>query len=413
MKSIHFTHFPPNVQILMINHSNLVDSNLANLPSSLRKLEVKGNRLKVFPDVSRLAELEDLDLSENDISSLNGGTLPMNLKTLNLSENMISNFSISTWPQHLVELNLSQNRLTNIDTSFDFLIPTCKVDFSYNDFPSVKYNAFTFWLKEGETDGPKIQEMSRLRRFNIPFKMRYERNEPEPVINPPTPVREVRGTTVTTLPPDMDNILGLRRVPALLSTYNDEHNVHASSIQSSVNESVRWLLNSGPVDIPSAMEQYKRCFKPKHWWNLGGWIRYFETSMVLDELFSLRTVHSVHGITCGHLLASIWNVIANHPDRREILDVMQSEISEMGGICFTGRFTKILNCLSGFFPQANITVSNREHMQNRIVQAIKKVQQAHGPNGSTYTEEAKKVVKDILIEFKVPDDEHEAWLDAI
>jgi hypothetical protein len=50
-------------------------------------------------------------------------------------------------------------------------------------------------------------------------------------------------------------------------------------------------------------------------------------------------------------------------------------------------------------------------MQNRMVVAIKTLQDKLGIDA--YKEEARKQIKDILIEFKVPEEDHGAWLDSL
>lgn len=49
-------------------------------------------------------------------------------------------------------------------------------------------------------------------------------------------------------------------------------------------------------------------------------------------------------------------------------------------------------------------------MQNQIAMAVSRAKKKCGDDFQT---EAKKEVQTILIEFKVPEIEHEAWLDAI
>ncbi len=91
---------------------------------------------------------------------------------------------------------------------------------------------------------------------------------------------------------------------------------------------------------------------------------------------------------------------------------MKEEILSIHNICFTGKFTKILNCLSGFISEVEITVSNKEHMQNRIVQTLNNLQKKESDD-TKYTNLAKIAVKEILIEFDVPTEQHDEWLDAI
>lgn len=91
-------------------------------------------------------------------------------------------------------------------------------------------------------------------------------------------------------------------------------------------------------------------------------------------------------------------------------EVLFDELDSSVGVCFTGRFTRTLNALTGFVNEVQIGINSKEQMQNQIAMAIKN---AKNKFHDDFQEEARKEVRKILVEFEVPEAEHEAWLDAI
>jgi hypothetical protein len=79
-------------------------------------------------------------------------------------------------------------------------------------------------------------------------------------------------------------------------------------------------------------------------------------------------------------------------------------------VCFTGRFTRTLNALTGFIEQVQIGIDSREQMGNQIAMAVKRARDKFGADFQT---DARANVKQILVEFEVPEVEQAAWLDAI
>jgi hypothetical protein len=79
-------------------------------------------------------------------------------------------------------------------------------------------------------------------------------------------------------------------------------------------------------------------------------------------------------------------------------------------VCFTGRFTRTLNALTGFIEEVQIGISSGEQMQNQITMAIKRWKDKLGDD---FQPKAREEVRGILNEFKISEAEQEAWLDAI
>lgn len=75
-------------------------------------------------------------------------------------------------------------------------------------------------------------------------------------------------------------------------------------------------------------------------------------------------VHSVHALTLKGLLCRVWTVISVHPDRSDLVSVLEQEVIDGEGMCFTGRFTRILNVLTCYVDGIGIQISSKERIQS-------------------------------------------------
>jgi hypothetical protein len=87
----------------------------------------------------------------------------------------------------------------------------------------------------------------------------------------------------------------------------------------------------------------------------------------------------VYLITYSDLLIYVWYRIIKSNNKDEILQVLNQEISDGLCMCFTGRLTRLLNTLVGFYDDielqisdsAQITLKNKFH-DEQLRDAVKK-----------------------------------------
>ena len=418
---------PTRLQMLICPDCSL--TKLPPLPESLLVLQASNNRIKQFPPVHHLHSLETVCLAGNSITRIEAVCFPSSLKTLDLSDNILETFSVAQWPHHLVSLNLSTNRLVELDPSFDDLNRTCKVSVTYNDFPPQKHNAFTVWINPRSNDEQLESAITYVRRYaRFGIRVRVHGMADDEIVEdgpPQPPLPQHRRQQI------QETIRNLERRPAASALiYTDGQNVHAGSVQRSTDSSVAWLIENGErmyaeeyVNSSStaeerllhrnqAIHELKTSWRPK-FYEICKWIRTWQANKALRKNIAEETIHSVHGISYGDLLSLVWQAIKTHEHRKEILSVLQQEILESRNLCFTGRFTRTLNALSGFIEQVNVQISENEQMSHRIVQCLKQVAIHHKQGNEAYERLGKIEVNKILDEFDMASAAREPWLDAI
>ena len=70
--------------------------------------------------------------------------------------------------------------------------------------------------------------------------------------------------------------------------------------------------------------------------------------------------HTSFLITYSDLLIYVWSRIIASANADEILSVLNQEISDGLCMCFTGRLTRLLNTLVGFYSDIELQISDSE-----------------------------------------------------
>ena len=397
MNGCGVTNMPPylpiELQILSFNDNKIF--NLPPLPSTLHSLYAKNNRLNTFPDVSHCTELEDINLNGNDIEILDCD-IPPNVKTIDLCFN------------RLMYINYEKiNPSVKIEASYCFLkvVPPQShirnITFDHNDINSNKHNKVvpipigplpTAPPQDGWQAYNNVDE--NYARAGLPNNIRNDLYWPLP-----------------TAPIQTERIVG-----------TESQSVHNSSIQETANKSLVYVMEyvpnkTQPEDlITTVINDYKNNRIKKS--RIRKFLKYISKSCAesgigippIRKWCLANDIHSQFGVTYKALLKQVWAIIEDHKHKEAMKEVLFQELDDSMYVCFTGRFTRTLNALTGFIEQVQIGINSKEQMGNQIAMAVKK---ARDKLGNDFQPEARANVKKILVEFEVPEVEHEVWLDAI
>ena len=88
---------------------------------------------------------------------------------------------------------------------------------------------------------------------------------------------------------------------------------------------------------------------------------------LLMEYIGDESIHGVMGITFKELLLSVWSIIRYHKDGNEILGIMNTEMSDADCKCFTGKMSRLINCLNGYDYLVVITMAENDQISNIII----------------------------------------------
>jgi hypothetical protein len=149
-----------------------------------------------------------------------------------------------------------------------------------------------------------------------------------------------------------------------VSIYNDGQNVHNHQIQESIRNSIYNVLSDKPsISIDEITTEI-----------INSSILTESTKRLIMEYYEDDSIHSVLNITFKELLVNVWSIIRSHKEMDNILCVLNDEINDANCKCFTGRMSRLINCLNGFDDRVNISIADNSQIGNIILLVRKRLE---------------------------------------
>lgn len=139
---------------------------------------------------------------------------------------------------------------------------------------------------------------------------------------------------------------------------------------------------------------------------------------LINNYCANKDVHSGANVTWEMVFKKIWERVNNpdkfqslwingvRPDREEMKARLRQEILESEGQCFTGRLSRIVNSLVGFYSDINIQIGSSDQINARINQVLAKY-------GDSDIEFQKEKIRESLREIDVEESRIEEWISNI
>ena len=368
---------------------------------NLQTLDLSRNRIiNICPEIGQLQKLYTLFLHENDIVNIcpEIGQL-LNLRELYLSYNLI----ISVCPEigqlkNLRELYLSYNRIISVCPEIGQLKNLLKLNLSYNrmirvclEMGQLKTLQMLFLNDNQITIIPtNIIQCNNLVRFDyhdnnieyyIPCVQRFLDR-----INRINRINRIRNNGGT-----------------IVNIYNDGQNVHTSSIQTSIKNSIFNLLNTRYKinEVNNYIEDSVLAIKTKE---------------LITEYISLKETHSNLDCTFEEIFKAVWNEILtlNVDFQDEVKKRLNEEMDDSECKCFTGRISRLVNCLSGYSDKVSIQISDAEQIGNIISLVRSKYNDSHNDShNDSNIHTVRQIVRDELTERKFDINIIDEWISYI
>lgn len=340
---------------------NLLFRNLSKMPNismliNLQELHYQGNKLRVLPkEFCNLINLRRLSLNCNSLTVLPEeiGNL-VKLEILYLNNNNLTSIPITIGNLvRLTELTLSCNYLTELPNEIGNLIELTYLVLHNNYLTSLPAS------------------IGNLRRL---INLTYYGN----------PI---------TLPPNIVNMLN--RIKTVQNIYNDRQSVHNHNIQECVRKSIYNILNGTKIDIGIMVAEIN-----------NDNILTRNTKNLLHEYCRSDDIHPTLEITFQDLLQYIWPRITKHKESTNIKQILNIEMNDSYGKCFTGRLSRLVNCLVSFYDDVSINISDSEQIGN-IIFLVKNNMEEYD------VLEHKRIVRIRLEELAYEESVIEEWLEHI
>ena len=315
-------------------------------------------KLTSLPEyIVQLGNLQELYLCVNLLTTLPESIGQLrNLQTLDLCRNQLTSLPESFGQlQNLQKLDMRRNKLTSLPESFGQLVNLCILNISNNQLTSLH---------------PSLGNLRRLEKFL------YSNN---PIDHIPANVLRM-----------------IDRTQTVQGVYTDAQSVHNSSIQKSLLDSVNRLL---AIPIPKGEEVINSI--------LADSFLSQDTKTQLVEYSEDTSVHTVLNLTFSEMLVVVWNRISTLKASDEIKKTLNSEMQDAECKCFTGRISRLVNCLAGYDDLVIIEIADNEQI-GTIVELIKT------QLGENYTvDEHRRLVCEALIERGYSREVIDEWVSYI
>jgi len=301
----------PALTELYCYHNNLTSFQHLNCPA-LTELYCSNNKLTSFQHLNRPL-LTELYCYHNDLTSFQHLNCPA-LTELHCDNNKLTSFQHLNCPA-LTELHCYNNKLT----SFQHLnCPALTTLHCYNN------------------------KLTSFQHLNCPLLTELH----------------CSGNEWEFIPPHINRLLNTTRNTQ--NVYSDGQNVHNHHIQESIRSSIQAVLSKKP------------CIAAENLYELilADTVLTTLTKEILVDYCKETTVHSTLRITFEELLLHVFSRIESNTNKEEIKSVLNAEMSDSVCKCFTGRMSRLINCLNGFDDLVSIRISDTEQI-GQVIGMIK------------------------------------------
>jgi Leucine-rich repeat (LRR) protein len=250
----------------------------------------------------------------------------------------------------LTYFSFSFNEIVKIPKEIQFLIQLTKLDLYNNQIKEIpKEIQYLTQLKRVSLENNQIIELPLeiINLINL-ICFTYYNNPIENLLNPIINrfINRIRNNQI--------------RNNQIYNIHNDTQNVHSSSIQQSIKDSIFNLL-----------KQLKEPYKYNY---LDDLVLTQQTKEQLIEYSNYVDIHTQLKCTFDELLNAVFYEINSFELEKQISAKKRINEEMLDGLCmcFTGRISRLVNSLSGLSEKVSIKISDNEEISNIIILANKK-----------------------------------------
>jgi hypothetical protein len=144
---------------------------------------------------------------------------------------------------------------------------------------------------------------------------------------------------------------------------------------------------------------------------------------LINSYLENNEIHSTLFYRYGDIFEKVWERIQNpdkfekvwpidklgnkhRPDTNEMIERLKQEIIESNGMCFTGKMTRLVNVLVGFYSDIEILIGTSDQINAKINLILEKY-------GYLSIEEQKEKIREDLREIDIQDLVIEEWISNI
>jgi len=163
------------------------------------------------------------------------------------------------------------------------------------------------------------------------------------------------GNEIEYIPPNIQRLLNRQKTNQ--KVYSDSQNVHNHNIQEGIKKSINNLISIKPnINEKELLDLI-----------IKDAVLSEQCKSSLIEYSNENSIHSLLNLTFKDILLAVYNQIELHEHKQEIKRVLNEEMKDATCKCFTGRISRLINCLNGFTDLVVIEIATNEQIGNIII----------------------------------------------
>jgi Leucine-rich repeat (LRR) protein len=379
IESLTFLQNLTNLVIVNCTDNMLINLNgLENL-TNLRELYCCNNKLIKLEELKNLDNLTILSCNNTKLSSLFEISNLININKLSISGNFIKSLNDISNLTKIKNLYCDSNKLISLD-GIENMLNLKNLNCANNMIISLKQIKRLTLIENLNCISNKLVYINDIIYLNNLKSFYYSGNEIG--IIPQHIVRKI-------------NMLKNNQ-----KIYDDNQNVHNHVIQECVKNSIYNIIQIEPSNnIKNNIIQII----------IDDDILTNETKNLLIEYSTDKDIHTLLNLTFGELLIYVFDRIEQNEHKNEIKKILNIEIHDSICKCFTGRISRLVNCLNGFDKLVNINISDSEQISYIITSVMNELLK----NNNYSVESHKTLVKNQLNDLKYDVNVIDLWVNEI
>ena len=393
-----------NLEIILCDNNNLIE-----LPTSINNLfglkdfRCHCNKLTVFPKICNLINVFLICYS-NEITSL-----PPEIGNLtNLQIFMFTQNELTTLPSeignliNLTDFMCGHNKLTTLPPEIGNLINLSGILICCNQLTTLPSeignltNLTKLWCNGNKltTLPSEIGNLINLQQFKCNFnQIKTLPQEMCKLIN--LDFFHYNNNPIDYINPQIVRLINMNKNTQKI--YNDKESVHDHNIQESIKDSIQYIMSVKP-SIDNLNELI-----------INNNILTKQTKDILIDCCNNKTIHSTLNITFNELLLNVYSLALLNPHNHEIFNIINTEMHDAKDKCFTGKISRLVNCLNGFDENIKINISHNTQISNVIISIRNKLIKENMYDLETH----KQLVIENLLDKKYDMTTINKWLDYL
>src|SRR5277367_2657703 len=321
------------------------------------EIDLSNKNITQILSITGLASLQVISLYYNQITEIKGLDGLTSLQILWLHNNQITDIKGLDGLTSLQELWLDNNQITDIK-GLDGLTSLQKLSLSNNQITEIKGLDGLARLQMLMMTNNQITEIKGLDGLTNLRRIWLDNNQ---ITEVPFTIMNLRCLNTLRIDREIDVIverfLDRNKIKDKKTIYNDSQNVHDSSIVKSVKQSIYNIIGeSKNILIDSVLKEI-----------VDDKVINKKTKEQLLEYCQEKTVHSIVNVTFEEVLCSVWKIISENKEQDEIKKILNEGMKDSMCKCFTGRLSRLVNCLNGFDKRVSIKINDKEQILNVII----------------------------------------------